>query len=501
MLEAKHNGGKHNGGGRGLGGFFRGRGKHNGKGRGGKKTKTNDIGCNAGDPNNRLLPWVPPTLESLPNADILGKSEQLLANVTLPAWQRRPMRKCAIVVDRHVHKNGGSTVRDLFLEHERTGHALYQGYTQMYWHRDYRVLRRAAETAIREQRTPEHVLLIEAHFGWVEMEQSVLPSLRELSKIHKQNNIDCPLVLMTRVREPLDYYLSFYRWGVAFRQREDPASFGSNFLEWARRVPNLQSTMMVQSMAAMAAEYHINQYMMNYNRRRPGAAIGNTEEAAWHKLMAFLDQFTIVGTMKRFDESLLLAHDLVGLPILLYKRNRPNQKGGYRGTNKDVCPDMEACREEIRKIAGRDYKMFNRYNASFEKKLEELGPEFARRVQAYKQVCEHVHVHGGAHPCQPPLFSLFLSCAFCCLLQAIAEIQSTWKKVPRKQYICRYHPETTTNVRELRPHNIRCPVKDGGTELCQSVYAHRLFECPWQYVPNSTLSDPLGCWRPSSGFK
>ena len=87
------------------------------------------------------------------------------------------------------------------------------------------------------------------------------------------------------------------------------------------------------------------------------------------------------------------------------------------------------------------------------------------------------------------------------MLQAIAEIQSTWKKVPRKQYICRYHPETTTNVRELRPHNIRCPVKDGGTELCQSVYAHRLFECPWQYVPNSTLSDPLGCWRPSSGFK
>ena len=38
----------------------------------------------------------------------------------------------------------------------------------------------------------------------------------------------------------------------------------------------------------------------------------------------------IVGTMKRFDESLLLAHDMVGLPILLYKRNRPNQKGGYR---------------------------------------------------------------------------------------------------------------------------------------------------------------------------
>ena len=51
-------------------------------------------------------------------------------NVTLPSFARTPLRKCAIVVDRHVHKNGGSTVRDLFLEHERTGHALYQGYTR-----------------------------------------------------------------------------------------------------------------------------------------------------------------------------------------------------------------------------------------------------------------------------------------------------------------------------------------------------------------------------------
>lgn len=30
--------------------------------------------------------------------------------------------------------------------------------------------------------------------------------------------VDCPLVIMTRVREPLDYYLSFFRWAVAFRQ-------------------------------------------------------------------------------------------------------------------------------------------------------------------------------------------------------------------------------------------------------------------------------------------
>ena len=213
---------------RGRGQLHRGgRGGRGGRGRSRGRAaagSSSDIGCTPGDESNHLLPWVPHDLESLPDPAWLGRSSELLQNVTLPSFQRTPLRKCAIVVDRHVHKNGGSTVRDLFLEHERTGHALYQGYTQMYWNRDYRLLRRAAEDAIRRRTSPEHVLLIEAHFGWVEMANPVLPSLLELKRMYNKGGVDCPLVLMTRVREPLDYYLSFYKWGVAFRQRDDPVS-------------------------------------------------------------------------------------------------------------------------------------------------------------------------------------------------------------------------------------------------------------------------------------
>lgn len=126
--------------------------------------KENDIGCQAGHLSNAVLPWA--RGEDLP---ALGEQR----NVTLAPYMRTQLRRCAIVVDRHVHKNGGSTVRDLLLEHERMGHALYQGYTQMYWNRDYRVLRRAAEEAARRGSAPEHVLLIEAHFGWVEMSNQV----------------------------------------------------------------------------------------------------------------------------------------------------------------------------------------------------------------------------------------------------------------------------------------------------------------------------------------
>ena len=196
----------------------------------------------------------------------------------------RPLRKCAIVVDRHVHKNGGSTVRDLFLEHERLGMALYQGYTQMYWNRDFKFLKAAADAAKERGATPEHVVLVEAHFGWVEMASQVMPSLRQLERQYRRAGADCPIVTMTRVREPLEYYLSFYRWGVAYRQRADPVSFGSSFLEWVERVPNLQSVTMMQSMAAMAAEYHVHQFKMHYSR---SSAIGRTDEVAWERLTAF----------------------------------------------------------------------------------------------------------------------------------------------------------------------------------------------------------------------
>jgi len=461
MLLGKHGGGKHGGG--------KGSGKRGGgsKRSGVAASSGDDQGCTPGDPNNIVLPWSRGE-ERLPQLDTLQRNSSELA----PYLSRQP-RRCAILVDRHVHKNGGSSVRDLFLEHERLGQALYQGYTQMYWTQDYRLLKRNAEAAIARGVAPAQMLLMEAHFGWVELSQTVLPGLQQLDSLYKAAGVDCPLVMMTRVREPLDYYLSFYRWGVAFRQRDTPSQFGSTFLEWVDRVPNLQSTMMIQSMAAMAAEYHLSQYRAYYVSN---AVLGRTPEARWQKLTEFLDAFAIVGTMQRFDESLLLAHDMVGLPLMLYKRNKPNQKGGFRGTNKSICPDMEACRAAVKKVAERDHAMYDKYNAKFEAELAELGADFARRVALYKQ--------------------------------AVSEVQPLWKRVPRKQFLCRYHPETSANHPTLKQANLRCPLgegHDGGRslsrQLCQAVYAHRLFECPWQYVPNSTLSDSLGCWRPSSGFK
>ena len=66
----------------------------------------------------------------------------------------------------------------------------------------------------------------------------------------------------------------------------------------------------------------------------------------------------------------------------------------------------------------------------------------------------------------------------------------------------RGHPEENPKVWKLRESNIRCPVAGAaGLKLCQAAYAYRTFECPWQYHANTSYTDPMGCWRPSTGFK
>jgi len=409
----------------------------------------NDIGCIPGRAEN-VLPWA--SDENL----VPGPAER---NASLPAYQRTPPQRCAIIVDRHVHKNGGSTMRDFFLELERLGYGLYTGYSQMRWAEDGAVLSKLAMAAAKRGAAPRHLIMMEAHFGYVEFADSVMPQLQSVERIYQTAKISCPLVLVTRVREPLAYYISFFKWGVAGRQAKDPKTFGHNFTGWASQVPNLQSTIMTKGMMAMPAEY--------YGRFPNSARVRMSNEQAWEQVSKLLDQFTLVGTVKRFDETLLLASDLTGLPLFPYKRNKPTNKMGFRGSTKSVCPDLDACREHVRRVAPVDHLMYDKYASLFEARLQTLGPEFAKRVSAFSA--------------------------------DVDAVAAKWQRAPRKQTICRFHPEASLSVPELQTSNLRCPIHDS-MELCQRVYAHRLFECPWQYRANSTLSDPLGCWRKSSGF-
>ena len=235
--------------------------------------------CRPGDVIN-VLPWAA-------GEDLVTTPQH---NHTLASWQRTPKRQCAVVIDRHVHKNGGSTMRDIFLENERLGYGLYQGYMQTFWRSDWKLLQTIAKEAASAGRTPSHLLMYEAHFGSEEMSDKMMSDMQDLRQIYKSGGIDCPIVLVTRVREPLAYYLSFYKWGVAFRQREARVKnskrrppWGNNFTDWVAQNPNLQSSVMVRGMAAMPAEYH---------GRLPAHY-----QTTWERLDAMLSAFDVVRIM------------------------------------------------------------------------------------------------------------------------------------------------------------------------------------------------------------
>ena len=225
---------------------------------------------------------------------------------------------------------------------------------------------------------------------------------------------------------------------------------------------------MMYSMAPSLAEYLPSWYRHKYvsNKR-----MGWTRDEKWRKLQAFLDSFAIVGTTERLDETLLLAHDLTGLPLLEYRRNRPGPKWDYNKTDAQICPDMESCRWAVQRHAGRDHAMYALYKERFEARLEDLGPSFASRVQQYKA--------------------------------ALQRVQPLWKRASSKQIQCNYRAEVNLREPSLSDANTRCPIGADGVgerheeekRLCQTVYAYRLWDCPWQYVPDSLLTDSVGCFR------
>ena len=56
----------------------------------------------------------------------------------------------------------------------------------------------------------------------------------------------------------------------------------------------------------------------------------------------------------------------------------------------DICPDMEACRTLIRRVAPLDYRMYDLYAKRFEARLAALGPGFAERTALLKAAVAQV---------------------------------------------------------------------------------------------------------------
>ncbi|KAG8459022.1 hypothetical protein KFE25_006567 [Diacronema lutheri] len=206
--------------------------------------------------------------------------------------------RCVVVIDRHNHKTGGTTVRDIFAHMQASGKCLYWGYgpTPTHWEAALRHLEatlgaRAADSA----ESPALRLCVELHYAIVYWQRSVgrLAALRDAAARAGR----CRVVLSTRVRRPLAFYWSYWRWTIMGRQlshieclraraagpdalaalrsqlpsdmrcsAEPSASqpdgrFGFTFAQWVRNTPNLQSRLLLRAASSTCVENPVHGFV------------------------------------------------------------------------------------------------------------------------------------------------------------------------------------------------------------------------------------------------
>ena len=104
-------------------------------------------------------------------------------------------------------------------------------------------------------------------------------------------------------------------------------------------------------------------------------------------LQEVLRSFDVVGLLERFDETLLMVADAVGIQRLLYTRLIPRTTNPrIRKPNfTSVCPDEARCRAHIATVGWADHVIYDEAKTAFERRLSQLGAPFAARVAEFKR--------------------------------------------------------------------------------------------------------------------
>ena len=304
-------------------------------------------------------------------------------------------------VDRHLHKNGGSTLREVMLRNEEAGNCVYYGYQQTGegWDRLMNAMRSNASVAD-TRRLPR--LCIEAHASTASADWTSrrLPELIGLREHFSRLGAPVRIVVTTRVREPLSYYLSFYRWRIAGMQRRGNVirlsahksvinPLGASFLEW--RPPNLQSIGLLHGDVELFAGLKAGGFpgVRGEGRRPHSYWLQHHEHSrADHRaLLRVLRSYDVVAPMDQFDMALLLTTDATRLAPLQERKHvavRPEPQGmdGMRLADHAICPDMAACRAHIEAIAPWDVRLYKAVRRDFAARVRREGPALERRLAA-----------------------------------------------------------------------------------------------------------------------
>ena len=212
-----------------------------------------------------------------------------------------PTAECVIWVDRHVHKNAGTTVREVMQALHAAGWLQRLGGYGSPLER-WLALTRSLAT-LRQPCAPSVAatrIAIEAHEKTGSWAGEWLPALRRLRAVGGASC--CRVLLTTRLREPFDAYLSLYRWADIARRFRGHEN--ASFLRWAP--PNLQATQLLRGDFRGFAEGNI------WSGRRIYAAFSADDFTTVRS--AIRTDFDLVYPTERFDAGLTQIGRALGLP-------------------------------------------------------------------------------------------------------------------------------------------------------------------------------------------
>jgi len=369
--------------------------------------------------------------------------------------------RCIVLYDRHIEKNGGSTMRVIMRRLEEHGECAYWGYAQSHgtW--------KATMSELRSPTSPiaPPRLCIEAHTGLAASMR--LAELGRLQQTLQALGSGCRVLRTARIRAPLSHYISFFTWGVLQRHKTLDVAGSRLFVQWANATPNLQASLLLNPPSARAAvpdckETYRGQRCpsrdyesMHKPERLANFATGSDRER--RRLADLLRNIDLLSPLDQFEGALLLTAEALGLHHVQHHavntcvgvmservnlddvdRCQQLERGVSRCTGRDTvstkrcAPQLQAeCEAAVRAAAPLDQWLYEQAHARFRESVANAGDAFAARLRAFSQASRGVW-RGG-----PPRRA---RCKFVRIGKA-ADVAAGWRELDFARHPCTPGPQ------------------------------------------------------------
>jgi len=217
----------------------------------------------------------------------------------------------------------------------------------------------------------------------------------------------CQVRAIVRVREPLSWYISFFDWAIATRQRHGVTKYGRNFTDWLP--PNLQARFLLTGSAE--ADTSVGSRMPAAGASKPEMTTPRRlSTSQWARLRWIVATADVAAPLERLDEALvLLGMKVPFLATTAYRRHSPSSTRGD-WMRKPIIPDAPLsaadtcagtrrtlCEEAVRFAAPDDADLYKLVVETFERQLAGLHRQdrFDHRLRVHRKVVADIAANSG----------------------------------------------------------------------------------------------------------